>query len=126
MLVRKRRLALLFGVESGLLLLAVVGSSYFLLGHDAFSALSARDGLLKLVLVVTVCQVCLSYVDLYELRLLTGPSEVLLRLIQALGATSFILAFWYLIAPSWLIDRGVFFGAVLLVFLLVASWRTVS
>ena len=125
MLVRKRRLALLFGVESGLLLLAVVGSSYFLLGQEAFSALSARDGVLKLVLVVSVCQVCLSYVDLYELRLLTGPSEVLLRLLQALGATSFILAFWYLIAPGWIIARGVFFGVVLLVFLLVASWRAV-
>ncbi|MCU1385646.1 MAG: tuaA [Acidobacteria bacterium] len=109
--------------ESCLLLASVVASSYVRLGPDAWSTFVATDGVFKIVLVVGVCQLCLYYADLYELRGLTGFRELLVRLLQALGATSLILAGIYYWSPDWIIGRGVFLISALFMISLVVSWR---
>ncbi len=83
----------------------------------------AADGIFKILLVVGVCQLCLYYADLYELRGLTRFRDLLVRLLQALGATSLILAGIYYWSPDWIIGRGVFLIAVVFMISLVVSWR---
>jgi sugar transferase (PEP-CTERM system associated) len=69
--------------------------------------------------------VCLHYADLYDLRTVTDTRDLLVRLIQALGATSFILAAVYFWFPNWVIGRGVFLFAAVLVISLILAWRLV-
>ena len=109
--------------ESCLLTASVAASSYVRLGPDAWSTFVAADGIFKIVLVVGVCQLCLYYADLYELRGLTSFRDLLVRLLQALGATSLILAGIYYWSPDWIIGRGVFLISVVFMISLVVSWR---
>jgi sugar transferase (PEP-CTERM system associated) len=111
--------------ETGLLVTAVVGAAYFRLGEFAWPLLEGGDGILRVLLIVGVCQVCLHYADLYDLRTIVDARDLLVRLFQALGATSLILALVYFWFPDWMIGRGVFLVAAILVISLVAAWRLV-
>ena len=73
-----------------------------------------------MLLIVGVCQVCLHYADLYDLRAIVDTRDLLVRLLQALGATSLILAVVYFWFPDWIIGRGVFLIAA--VFCHRCSW----
>ena len=115
-----RRLLLVAG-ETCLLLAAVAAAVYVRLGD--LSALSQPDGMLRAMLIVGVCQVCLYYADLYDLRSIVDTRDLLVRLFQALGFTSAILALVYFWFPDWIIGRGVFLIAAVLVISLVVAWR---
>jgi sugar transferase (PEP-CTERM system associated) len=117
-----RALVLIAG-ETVLLTTAVVISCYLRLGEEAWSVLAFDGGVLKLMLVAVVCQLSLYYHDLYELRTIGGTRDLLVRLLQALGATSLILAAVYFWFPDWVIGRGVFLLAVAFVVILVVGWR---
>ena len=117
------RPVVLIAGESCLLTASVAASSYLRLGPDAWNTFVAADGILKIVLVVGVCQLCLYYADLYELHGLTSFRDLLVRLLQALGATSLILAGIYYWSPDWIIGRGVFLISVVFIVSLVVSWR---
>jgi sugar transferase (PEP-CTERM system associated) len=117
------RPVVLIAGESCLLTASVAVSSYVRLGPDAWDMFVAADGVFKIVLVVGVCQLCLYYADLYELRGLASFRDLLVRLLQALGATSLILAGIYYWSPDWIIGRGVFLISVVFIVSLVVSWR---
>ena len=70
-----------------------------------------------------VLQLSLHYCDLYDLRLIKDRRELVRRLLQALGAASFILAVLYYWVPMLVIGRGVFALASALIVGLVAGWR---
>src|SRR5262245_11659770 len=106
------RFAVLLGGENLALIFAVAAAAYVRLGDAAWFELSQNNGAIKVLLVVVVCQVSLYYADLYELRRLSDATDLLIRLFQALGATSMILAFVYFMVPEWIIGRGVFVLAV--------------
>jgi sugar transferase (PEP-CTERM system associated) len=109
--------------ESSLLLAAVATGTYLRLGEYGLTLLFTTDGFFKALLIVGVCQLCLYYGDLYELRGIGNLTELLVRLIQALGVTSVILALVYYWFPDWIIGRGVFLVAAGLVASLVVAWR---
>src|SRR5438477_5671570 len=117
-----RPIVLVLG-ETFLLLAGVAAGTYIRLGEWGWTLLLTRDGLLKALLIVGVCQVCLYYSDLYDLRGIVDLVDLTVRLIQALGATSLILAAAYYWFPDWIIGRGVFLVAALLVGSLVVLWR---
>src|SRR6476469_10048998 len=117
-----RSIVLVLG-ETCLLLTAVAVGTYLRLGDYGWDLLWTSDGFLKGLLIVGVCQVCLHYSDLYDLRGIVGSVDLLMRLVQALGATSLILAFLYYWFPDLIIGRGVFLVAALLVASLVVLWR---
>ncbi len=109
----------LIGFESLLIACAILVSVYLRLAGSAPAA-----GLVpRVLLVIIVCQLCLYYRNLYEFRVLANRSELLIRVLQALGAASVILALLYLIAPSLIIARGVFVTSGLFVAVGVTSWR---
>ena len=67
---------------------------------DTRVLLLTNDLLLKTVLITFVCQMCLYYNDLYDLKITIGFQELSIRLLQALGVASIVLAFVYFIFPT--------------------------
>jgi sugar transferase (PEP-CTERM system associated) len=131
LLARWRTLVLILG-ETSLLLVAVGVGAYVRLGTLAWPMLSRMNddgathpaaGFLRAGVIVLVCQLCLHYSDLYDLRTIVDVRDLLVRLFQALGAASLILALVYYWFPEWIIGRGVFLVAAALVITLVVGWR---
>jgi sugar transferase (PEP-CTERM system associated) len=109
--------------ETSLLIAAVGAATYVRLGDAALPMLADVQGMLRVLLIVAVCQISLHYADLYDLRAVADIRDLLVRLLQALGAASVILAVVYFWLPDWMIGRGVFMIAALFVITLVVSWR---
>ncbi len=117
-----RSVVLLTG-ETCVLLTAVIAGTFMRLGSLAVPALANAGGILRAVLIVGVCQMCLHYADLYDLPRIQNVRGLLVRLLLAVGATSLILALLYSWFPGWMIGPGVFLIASTLVISLVPSWR---
>ncbi len=77
----------------------------------------------RAVFVGLVLQIALHYRDLYDLRAVRRPSDMVVGLIQALAATSLILAVLYYWVPVLIVGRGVHILSILLILALVAGWR---
>jgi sugar transferase (PEP-CTERM system associated) len=117
------RTFLLGTCEAGLILAAVYLAAWIRLGPDAADLLLNQRGILKALLITTSCQFCLYYADLYDLRVVTDWRELFTRTLQALGATSLILAVVYFWAPKLIVGRGVFAIAVTLIIVVTIGWR---
>jgi sugar transferase (PEP-CTERM system associated) len=77
----------------------------------------------KIALVTGLCQVCFYYNDLYDLTVVHSSRELLIRLLQAAGAASIIIALLYLLAPSLAIGDGIFVSSLLIFLLAIIAWR---
>jgi sugar transferase (PEP-CTERM system associated) len=113
-------------------MLALLASEALLIIGAVLLAAHARIGLdftqievSKALLIAAVCQLCLYYADLYDFRVLCDRREVFLRLLQALGSASLILALLYFWSPSLIVGRGVFVLAAFFVIAAVGGWRVV-
>jgi sugar transferase (PEP-CTERM system associated) len=113
------RLALLVGSETLLIAGSIVAAAY--IRGETFSA---TQNVWKALLPAGLCQLCLYYAELYDLRVLADRRVLFVRLLQSLGVASLILAALYFWFPSLVIGRGVFVIAIILVIALVIGWRT--
>jgi sugar transferase (PEP-CTERM system associated) len=111
--------------ETALIVAAVAVAAYVRLGDWAWVILVEENGAAKTLLAAGIAQACLYYADLYDLRLAADRPELFVRIIQALGAASFILAVVYFWFPALIIGRGVFMIAAFLVITLAITWRLV-
>jgi sugar transferase (PEP-CTERM system associated) len=112
--------------ESLLIMSAVTLSVFAQVGNEGWSLLAAGTLLPRALLVAYVCQLCLHYNDLYDNPGLSGDSrELLVRILQSLGATSLILAGIYFFFPALTLGEGVFASAAFLGGTLVIGWRLV-
>lgn len=110
--------------ETGLIVGAIAMAAYVRLGEQAWDLVREDAGLLKIVLIAYVCQLCLYYLDLYDdARLTVDRRELLIRIFQALGATSLILAAIYYWFPATILGRGVFAIAAMFMAIVVIGWR---
>ena len=123
MVTRTWRTAVLLTGETALLTTAVALGSYVRLRDDTPVLFMGADGVLRVMLIVVVCQICLHYADLYDLHTIADTRDLIVRVLQALGATSLILAVIYFWFPDWVIGRGVFLIAAVLVITLILLWR---
>jgi sugar transferase (PEP-CTERM system associated) len=80
---------------------------------------------LKIGTVVLVCLICFYYNDLYDLQIVSRRAELLIRLLQSLGAASLILAVLYLFAPRVTLGRDIASLAAILVAVLLTGWRLI-
>jgi sugar transferase (PEP-CTERM system associated) len=118
------RAALLVGFETVLLLGSVGVSASLLLGsQQAWSSVGTADGVLKAVLIAMVCQACLYYEDLYDLRIVADRRELFARTFHSLAAASLILSALYFLVPALGVGRGVAMAAALLVMATIPGWR---
>ena len=118
-----RRVLVLGVFENLLIMLAVLASVWMRLGDDGWLKFTLEAGYLKTWLIATVVQLCLYFADLYDSRTYAEPRELFIRLVQGLGAASFVLAVLYFWIPALEIGRGVFLIASLLIVLIVSGWR---
>ena len=117
------RSAALVAFETALIVAAVALAAAVRLGHGAWATLLEENGVEKALLIAVICQACLYYADLYDLRRAVDRRELVMRIINALGAASFLLAVLYFWVPSLIIGRGVFMIAAALVTAFVMGWR---
>ena len=77
----------------------------------------------KIGLVTVVCQLCLYYNDFYDLTLVYSSRELIVRLLQAVGAASIVLAALYFTMPSLMIGDGIFVSALVVFVVGILGWR---
>ena len=102
-------------------LLLIFGSVALAASFQQTSALSSN--LWKIALVTVVCQLCLYYNDFYDLTLVHSNRELVVRLLQAVGAASIMLAGLYFAAPGLMIGDGIFVSALFVFLLAILAWR---
>lgn len=117
------RLLLLVACETALVVEAVVFAAWLRLGSAAWDLMANEQGWWKAALIAAVCQLCLYYSDLYDLRVVADRRELFVRAIQSLGAASVILAVFYYIFPDLILGRGVFFISAAFVVVIIIGWR---
>jgi len=120
--INARRLVLV-AAEGILILIAIGTAAYIRLGEWIWELLAAERVVIKALLMAFVCQTCLYYADLYNLRQVKDRREFVVRMLQALAAASFILAAIYFWLPALMIGRGVFLIAAGMVVCVVFGWR---
>ncbi|MGH9310475.1 MAG: TIGR03013 family XrtA/PEP-CTERM system glycosyltransferase [Vicinamibacterales bacterium] len=77
----------------------------------------------KIALVTVVCQLCLYYNDFYDLTLVHSSRELIVRLLQAVGAASIFLAALYFTVPGLMIGDGIFVSALFVFLVGILGWR---
>jgi sugar transferase (PEP-CTERM system associated) len=79
--------------------------------------------ILKASLIVGCVQLSLYYFDLYDLKAFRSNIELGIRLLQALGVASILLAFFYYLFPLLIIGRGIFVISLVFMGVVIVSWR---
>ena len=79
--------------------------------------------LVRFLTAVFVCEIALYFNDLYDFRLVTRRSEILVRLFQAYGVACLALSFCYFVDPELGFGRGIAAVAAPLILGLTLGWR---
>jgi len=115
------RLFVLLVTENVLILLAIWATVTLQMGADA---LAQHPSLFLKALVVTgICQLCFYYADIYDLRTIGSKLEVVLRLMQALGAAAILLAGLFLMFPDMRLGERVVEISILATVFTILLWR---
>src|SRR5688572_2727429 len=77
----------------------------------------------KILLVTLVCSLCLYYNDFYDLTVVHSNRELIVRLLQAVGAASIVLAALYFTIPALMIGDGIFVSALFVFLVGILGWR---
>jgi sugar transferase (PEP-CTERM system associated) len=77
----------------------------------------------KIALITGLCQLCFYYNDLYDLTIVHSSRELLIRLLQAAGAASILVALLYLLVPSMAIGNGIFVSSLVIFLIAIIAWR---
>lgn len=77
----------------------------------------------KIALVTLICQLCLYYNDFYDLTVVHSSRELIVRLLQAAGAASIVLAAMYFLKPTLMIGNGIFVSALFVFLVAILGWR---
>ena len=115
---------LLAGSESFLIVFSVWLAAFVKRSNiDPLPELGTGTSALRLGIVVAICVTCFYFNDLYDLHVVARRSELLTRLMQALGAASVLLAFLYYFIPDLMFGRGVSAVAALVIGITLVGWR---
>ena len=104
------------------------GEMLLIFGSVALAALVQQTpdlaaNLWKIALVTLVCQLCLYYNDFYDLTVVHSNRELVVRLLQAGGAASIVLAALYFLRPDLMIGNGIFVSALFVFIVAILGWR---
>src|SRR4030095_4974742 len=76
------------------------------------------------ILLTFVCQLCLYYCDLYDLKAVRSARRSCVHLLQALGVCSVLFGAVYALFSPASIDPGLYVQAVFILFGVLICWRT--
>jgi sugar transferase (PEP-CTERM system associated) len=82
-------------------------------------------GAIKTFAVVASCQLCLYYAEAYDSHVAANRRELVVRLVQAIGAASVLLAILYAWFPQLDIGRSTFLAASTLALAALLAWRRI-
>src|SRR5215217_4366195 len=92
--------------------------------HGGFSEASVPGTMLsKIVVMTALCQLCFYYNDLYDLTVVHSNRELIVRLLQAAGAATIVLAAACVAFPTLLLDPSTFATAMGVFVVAVLTWR---
>jgi len=114
--------------ESVLIIGSIWVAAWVRLGEVNVFHSELNDGYLLFVrfaTVVIVCIVCFYYNDLYDLQVVSRRAELLIRLMQALGCASLILALLYYSLPNLMFGRGISAVSAGAIGFLLVTWRLI-
>lgn len=112
----------IFVIGEGLFIfLAVLFSCRIMIEGQGF--LFKIDVISKALLITAICQACLYYNDLYDLKVTDTLLELGIRLLQALGVAAILLAILYFLFPNFIIGEGIFIISIAFIIVLIVSWR---
>ena len=83
----------------------------------------APGAIWKVAFITGLCQLSFYYHDLYDLTVVNSRRELLVRLLQASGAVSLLLAALYLVFPASIIGHGVLASSVFIFIVAIVAWR---
>lgn len=115
------RLFVLLVTENVLILLAIWATVTLQMGTDAL--VEHPSLLLKALVVTGICQLCFYYADIYDLRTMGSKLEVVLRLMQALGAAAILLAGLFVLFPDMRLGERVVEISILATVFTILLWR---
>jgi sugar transferase (PEP-CTERM system associated) len=81
------------------------------------------DALWKIAVITALCQLCFYYNDLYDLTTVSSRRELIVRLLQASGAASIVLAILFMLVPSLVIGGSTFVSSIVLFVVAILAWR---
>ena len=115
----------LAATESLLVLLALLAATFIRLGNldEVAAYLSEPTAPWKFVVAVAVCLLSFYYNDLYNSQAMARVADMLVHLLQALGAAMLLLAVLYYAVPSLALGRGIATVGGLLVGVVLLGWR---
>src|SRR5208282_4362547 len=116
------RVFLLLVTENILIILGIWVAVSLQTGWGAFG-LPDSALVSKTLLITAVCQICLYFNDLYDLKSIHSRAQILVRALESFGVASIILALIYLVVPQARFGRGVVETTVLSVALVILLWR---
>src|SRR3954467_2366362 len=116
------RLFILLATENILILLGIFAAISY---HPATVHSAADYPVLfgKALLITVICQFCLYYADIYDLRNIGSRLEICLRVMEALGAAALILALLFYFFPEMRLGAGIVETALLTVVFGILLWR---
>jgi len=117
------RVFLLLVTENVLIILGIWVAVSLQTGSGAFGILPDSALVSKALLITAVCQICLYFNDLYDLKSIRSRAQILVRALESFGAASIILAVIYIVVPQARLGRGVVETTVLAVALVILLWR---
>jgi sugar transferase (PEP-CTERM system associated) len=91
--------------------------------HGGFNSPETGVVLWKIAAVTALCELCFYYNDLYDLTVVHSSRELVVRLLQAAGAATIVLAAGCLAFPSLLLDPSTFVTALGVFVVAVLTWR---
>jgi sugar transferase (PEP-CTERM system associated) len=109
--------------------LTVFGGELLLIFGSVALAAAFQDtpdlpaNLWKIAVVTLICQLCLYYNDFYDLTVVHSNRELVVRLLQAAGAASIVLAALYFLLPDLMIGNGIFVSALCVFLIAILGWR---
>jgi sugar transferase (PEP-CTERM system associated) len=109
--------------------LTVFGGELLLIFGSVALAAAFQDtpdlpaNLWKIAVVTVICQLCLYYNDFYDLTVVHSNRELIVRLLQAAGAASIVLAALYFLQPDLIIGNGIFVSALFVFLIAILGWR---
>lgn len=95
-------------------------------GYEAGNVLTAKYGLLKLLLAMVIVQGAFYLFDLYDFVLIRRLSVLAIRICQALGLAAMSLALIFYLLPQMMLGRGVFLVQMALMLSIMAGWRLLA
>src|SRR5215467_12953721 len=114
------RLFVLLATENILILLIWMAVS---VQFGTWNATAHHILILKAFVATAICQLCLYYADVYDLRSMETRAEVFFRLLQALGIATLLLAVLFLVFPDLGLNDYVVVASIAATVLILLLWR---